>query len=349
MKTSLLSTLSMTEATRQTLFRLQRDLVTAQKEATTGRLADVGLSLGQRTGQVVSLRYDHARLEGMVDTNGLVGARLDVTQHALGSVLETANDFLSSLMAGRSSQIGADVIQPGARTTLDALIGALNASTGSEHLFAGINTDVAPVTDYYATPTSPARTAVADAFMATFGFAQDSPAAAGISTADMQTFLDTTFAGLFDAAGWSADWSSASDQNIRSRISMNELADVGVNANEAAFRKLAQAAVMVSDLGLGNLNAETARTVLDNAFRIVGEATSELTRLQANVGTVQAQVARASERMSLQIDILTTRINDQEGVDPYEAATRVSALLNQIETSYALTGRLQNLSLLNYL
>jgi flagellar hook-associated protein 3 FlgL len=34
-----------------------------------------------------------------------------------------------------------------------------------------------------------------------------------------------------------------------------------------------------------------------------------------------------------------------QGVDPFEAATRVNALITQIETSYALTARIQQLSL----
>ena len=38
-----------------------------------------------------------------------------------------------------------------------------------------------------------------------------------------------------------------------------------------------------------------------------------------------------------------------KGVDPAEAATRVANLTQHIETSFALTARLQQLSLLNYL
>jgi flagellar hook-associated protein 3 FlgL len=38
-----------------------------------------------------------------------------------------------------------------------------------------------------------------------------------------------------------------------------------------------------------------------------------------------------------------------EGVDPYEAASRVQDLLSHIETSYALTARIQQLSLLRFL
>ena len=51
----------------------------------------------------------------------------------------------------------------------------------------------------------------------------------------------------------------------------------------------------------------------------------------------------------MQIDIIATHIGALEAVDPYEASTRVSTLMTQIETSYALTARIQRLSLLNYL
>ena len=53
--------------------------------------------------------------------------------------------------------------------------------------------------------------------------------------------------------------------------------------------------------------------------------------------------------MSIQIDIMTNHIGVLEGVDPYEASTRVSALLTQVETAYAMTARIQKLSLLKYL
>ena len=38
-----------------------------------------------------------------------------------------------------------------------------------------------------------------------------------------------------------------------------------------------------------------------------------------------------------------------EGVDPYEAATRLSALETQLQASYAVTARLSRMSFLNFL
>jgi flagellar hook-associated protein 3 FlgL len=36
-------------------------------------------------------------------------------------------------------------------------------------------------------------------------------------------------------------------------------------------------------------------------------------------------------------------------VDSYEAATRINLLMSQLETSYALTGRISRMSLLSYI
>jgi flagellar hook-associated protein 3 FlgL len=51
----------------------------------------------------------------------------------------------------------------------------------------------------------------------------------------------------------------------------------------------------------------------------------------------------------MQTDLLEKNINDLEGVDPYKASTRVTTLLQQIESSYALTTRIQQLSLVKFL
>ena len=48
-------------------------------------------------------------------------------------------------------------------------------------------------------------------------------------------------------------------------------------------------------------------------------------------------------------DLFERSIIETEGVDPYEAASRVKELLSHIETSYALTARIQQLSLLRFL
>ena len=349
MKTSWVSTHAFTEATRRSVLDMQAQLLRSQKEMASGRLADPGLTLGNLTARTVNFRNDHARLSAIIDTNGLVSGRLDAAQSALAGIGDIAQDFLNSLSTAYDGSADPGIIRNKAENALKGLVSSLNVSVSGEYLFAGINSDVTPVGDYYGTPTSDARQALGDAFEAHFGFPRSDPQAAAITPTAMETFLDTAFADLFSDTEWSADWSSASSQNVRSRVSPGELLTTGTNANEPAFRKLAQAFAMVADLGFEGLNAETRKAVIHRAMTEVGQGIGELTQVRATLGSSQQQVSRASERMSVQIDILNTQINELEAVDPYEAASRVSTLLSQLETSYALTARIQDLTLLKYL
>ncbi|KAB2917484.1 MAG: flagellar hook-associated family protein [Hyphomicrobiaceae bacterium] len=349
MKTTFISTSAISQATKLSLTKLQAKLADAQKEVTTSRFADVGTSLGYQTGQTVSLRLELSRLTTITDTNAVVATRLDTTQAALQGIVDNAQSFVGQLLGARNSETGPAIIQEQAKSTLLSLTDAANTAVNGEYLFSGINADVKPLNTYDTSPPSLAQQSVASAFFAAFGVTQSDPAVANISVAQMQTFLDGAFASLFDSASWSANWSAASDQNARSRISTSELIETSTNANEQAIRKLASAYTMVADLGIPNLSEETFQAVVDQAVKIAGEALQELTVLQANLGTAQERIADANDRMSIQIDILTNHINLLESVDPAEASVRVSTLLTQIETAYAMTARIEQLSLLKYL
>jgi flagellar hook-associated protein 3 FlgL len=349
MKTTFISTSAISAATRSSLMKVQQELAEAQKEMTSGRLADVGKTLGFRTGQTISLRQEHSRLTTIIETNTTVSTRLKVTQSTLQNLVNNAQSFLGQLNGSRIGGANALGVQTDAQSRLEAFLDTMNVAFGDGYLFAGVNSDVMPLTEYFGTPTPASRQGVANAFLADFGMSQSNPAVQNISAANMQTFLDTTFADLFNDPSWSTDWSSASTQNMRSRISTNELIETSTNAGETAFRKLAEAYTMVADLGAANLSQPAFEKLIDQATRVVGSAIKELGDLQSELGVTQQRVGDASERMSLQLDILTTQVNSFEAVDRNEAATRVTDLMTQIETSYALTARIMNLSILKYL
>lgn len=347
MKTTFTSTSAIADAARLTMLKLQSQLADAQKEVSTGRHADVGAVLGARTGQAVSLRQELTRLQAFTDSNGLVSSRMEATQSALSAVSQEAQSFLGQLAA--APEAGKSVLQNGAKYALSGLIGTLNTKFNGAYLFAGANTDVKPITAYDQSPPAANQQAVADAFTAAFGFSQSDPQVADISADDMQSFLDTSFADLFADAGWKSAWSSASDQNVRSRISTSELIDTSANANDEAVRKLASAYTMVAELGSAKLNDAAFQKVVDTASRLTAEAMQGLTATQANLGAAQKRVTDANSRMAIQSDIMTKHISALEGVDPYEASTRLSALLTQVETAYAMTARIEKLTLLDYL
>jgi flagellar hook-associated protein 3 FlgL len=349
MKTTFIATNSISAATRLSLMKVQQQIADASKEMNTGRHADVGVSLGYKTGQSISLRQEYTRLNTIVETNSIVATRMDSAQATLQNLVDNAQSFINQLLASRTGETNAASMEADAQSSLDAFVDSMNTAFDGTYLFGGVNSDVPPLAGYFDDPISASRQGVQTAFVGQFGFNQSDPAVSTISATDMQSFLDTAFSDLFADPSWGTDWSAASNQNVRNRISTSQLVQTSVNANDDAFRKLAKAYTMVADLGTQNLDQATYQTVVDQALKDATGAIQQIGELQSQLGVSQAKVSDASERMSIQIDYLTKQVNHLEGVDPNEAATRVSSLLTQMESAYALTGRIMGLSILDYI
>lgn len=349
MKTSGVSSAAISNSMRTSQSRMQVDLVKAQKERDTGRVADTGLALGARTAQSVTFARDLDRLNGIVDSNALVASRLTSTQDALGQLTDAAQQLLGAMTTAVSGDMTDAIAHDSGKATLQSMTAILNTSVNGEYLFAGTNTDVKPIDDFTAAG-SPAKAALDASFLAHFGFAQTDPAAASITAADMDTFITNDVMPQFFGPGWNANWSDATDQQIVSRIALNETTQTSVSANNDGVRKLAMAAAMVANFySASELSAETKKTVASRALSLSGEAVSDLGQTQSQTGIVQKRVSDATDRIKTQADLFEKHILDLEGVDPYEAANRVSELLTNIQTSFAITARIQQLSLVNFL
>lgn len=348
MKTTYISTISLADASRR---QIQNQSGLVQKlsvELSSGRKYDVGLDLGTRTGEAVSLRSEFGFLDGIIDTNALAASRLDVSQAAMGDILSDAQDFLSTLVALRENDSSSDIVKADALGNLELLTSRLNSQLNGSFVFAGINSDQEPFADY-SDAASPNKVAADAAFFAEFGINQSDPAVAGITPAAMDTYLNGAFDAMFQDPAWGATWSTASSSVMVSRISASETVNSSVSANEQAFRDLAAAYTMMSDLGNETLDPGTWKTVVDKAIEKIGTGIAGVTSQMGKLGNVQEQVTLASERLKVQTDILNRRINELENVNSEETAVRLNTALTQLETSYAVTARMQGLSILNYL
>ncbi|MBO6718588.1 MAG: flagellar hook-associated family protein [Rhizobiaceae bacterium] len=348
MKTTFISSYNTNQAVRTHLMKMQAELVKVEREVVTGRVADAGLKLGSRTGHSISLQRDVERLSGIIDSNSLASSRLSAIQHGLQSLSDLSQTFLSTMTAAVSGSVSPSIAKTEAISAITTITGVLNSSMNGENLFAGINTDVTPINDFFATG-SPARTAMEAAFATHFGFAYNSAAADGVDAAAMENFLTTVIEPQFMGADWTTNWSNASDETITARISMNETASASVSANFEGARRVMMAAASVAVFFDGSLNANALNSVVEHAASMTARGVSAIGQEQAKTGIVEQRITNASERLQMQINIFEGKISDLEGVDAYEASTRVSTLLAQIETAYTLTSRIRQLSLVRYL
>jgi flagellar hook-associated protein 3 FlgL len=346
--TSYISTQSISSAMRQSVLRMQSELATSETELATGNYADIGQTLGAQSAESISLQAENSYLQTITDTNQTVSTRLSTTQTILGNLRTNAQDLLNSLIENNGSASNASAIQAAGQSDLQNLISSLNSTLSGDYIFGGTNTSKQPITDYYA-PSAANKSAVANAFLAAFGMSQDNAGVSSISGANMQSFLDNQFAPLFQGSNWTTNWSSASSQTLTNQISGSQTVSTSISANNTAFQQLTQAYTMIADLGTRNLSSSAYQAVTMTAQGLLASAVSDLTDLQASVGLVQSDISNASNQMSLQMNILSTQIGNLENVNTYDVSTRLTDLQTQIETSYALTSQLQQLSLVKYL
>lgn len=341
MPISTISSASLWNVPRANIARMESELTRLNTELVTGRMADAGLELGAGTARATTVHIDLKAFASTIESNAVAAARIESSEAALADIDRGIEAFKKDLITTRN--LGTPIAGI-AETRLEDFIRMANASDGRNYLFAGINSDVAPLGPY----EDAAKAMVDAAFLAKFGFDQSDARVSQIGASDMADFLANEFAALFDDPDWAGGWSTASDRAIRAHISPKEVVDTSVSINEPATRKLAMVYTMTAALGVDRLSDDARNVLLDRAIVVAGEATTGLTDLRSGLGLAANRVEEATERLTIQTTVLGQRIANLEGVDPAETKVKIDALMTQIEMSYALTARIMRLSILSY-
>jgi len=340
------STYSMFNAVRNATASMQTDLVRLQQEVVTGKLTDSGLVLGARSENLASFKSDIADLERIMDTNGVTASRLDMTQTALGQLNSISDDLVNTLGLSLGDEAQKNVVLTESQNAIEQITSLLNTQVNGVHIFGGVNSASAPI----AAHTGGTGEAAFDAaFSGHFGFAKTAPAAAGITAAQMTDFLENVLEPQFMGAGWTTDYSSATDETINARIGVNTVASASVSANEDGFRKLMLGAVVAKELYAAPLSQEARDSAALFAMSSAKGGGTDITGLESSVGLMENRIDRQNKTMTSQVDVLTRLSDNLEGVDQFEASTALTNLLTQIEASYATTARIQQMSIMRYL
>lgn len=346
MKASFISTSSINFALRDTTARMQKLLPNLQTEMTTGRNADSGLAIGTKTSELASITNDLSNLDRLKTTNGSILSKMGIAQTGLNQLRKVGDDLSNNLtvVIGDAAQKG--VVRQSAGIALADMTSIMNSHVNGIYMFGGENADTAPLVSYAG---SQAQTDFRAAFQTNFGFAVDDPATAGITPAQMDDFITNVAEPFFMGAGWKANMSSASDDVPKVRIGDNITVDGSVSANEKPFQKMALGMVLAVELYGTEIGGETLTNVGKYVAGAISEATSGIANVQGKLGLEEERIKRTTEGFAAQKTMLTNFVKELDGVDPYEAGVKINSLLTQLEASYAVTSRIQNLSLMQYL
>ena len=325
----------------------QAQLTQLETEVSTGQYADLGVQLGDQSGHELSLRNEDDLLATFTAANALTAGSLSTASTAIDSIRSTAQATLQSLVQWSPSSSADFSLDNTGDDALLSFTASLNASSGEQYVFGGINSSQPPIASFAS--GSPAQTAILNAFQTQFGFSPTSAAAAGVTQQQMQSFLSGPFAQQFTGANWSANWSSASSTNTSAQIAPGLTIDTSTNANQPGFQEIAQAYAMLAVFGGTQLGTSAIGAVVTTAQSLLSQGMTDTTSTQAEVGAAQAQITQANADMSTQMSLLKNQIGSLDNVNANQVATQLNSLTTQIETAYQMTAQLQKLSLAQYL
>jgi flagellar hook-associated protein 3 FlgL len=335
----------------QPITQMQTSLATLSTESSTGQYANLGQQLGAESGQELSLKNQYDQLQSFTASNAIVGVDLSTSSDSLSSIQSDAQTAVQDITTWLSGQANSGVtLQTLGTSSLQSLTSDANAVTPlGQYVFGGVNSGVQPLSDYFSTPTSAAKTAIDQAFTTTFGMSPTDAAASTISPSDLQTFLNTTFADQFQGANWTSSWSSASSVNTTADVAPGESTQTSVNVNQPGFSQLAEGYAMLAEFGGSSLSQSAQQVVASTASNLISQGLTQITNLESTIGDAQNKVTDANNSISSQSTLLQTQIGDMDNVNEYQVASQLTTLSTQLQTAYSLTARLQQLSLAQYL
>ncbi len=325
-----------------TSFQLRRD--TGQVKADLVRLTGE-LSSGVVSDRVSHFKGDFSPLASL--ENGL--ARMDAyrsviadfdlfvsTQQSAINTLrdlgQVSNTFLALPDAANDTLItnaGADAL-----SRFEAAIRGLNTQVAGRSVFSGIETNQPAVAD-------------ADALLSAL---EAEILGAGAVTADD---VDTTVAAWFDPGGGfdTTGYLGGAASTTSIQLSDGETARVSITAEDGAIREylssLAMGALLGRDVLDGNLQEQGV--LARRTGERLNAANDQLVSLQSSIGTVQAQVERATVEVATEADSLKITKARLVEVDPYQIAIELQNSETRLQSIYTMTARLSRLSLVEYL
>lgn len=315
--------------------RVKSELLTLSQELSTQQKSDLTASLGGDTRPLASLDREINLLEGFQKNAIEIGQNLSIMQTTLEGIDGVRDNLANITLLVTPETADATLLDAAnaGRDTFGEIVSRFNTRIADKSLFSGAATDQ--------TPLAPSEDMLADIRASIAGMTE---------AQDIKTAIDTWFddpMGGFAAFGYQGDSGPLVVQRLDATTSVSLPARADDAATIALLKGAAYAAVAVED------NTDVSMRTRAELLRFAGEgmvsANQPLTALRASVGSVEGKLAEASVSYASQLTAYRMNRNDLTVADPFETASRLQDVQQQLEMHYTVTARLSRLSLVNYL
>ncbi|MEQ6203052.1 flagellin [Sulfitobacter sp. HNIBRBA2951] len=313
---------------------LKADIQRLTVELASGQTENVRDAVGNNSSYISDLERSLTKLDGYELATLETRQFATSAQTALSFISDLNIGFSSTMLGTTNSALGetTDAAVNQAQTSLDDVIGALNTDVAGRRLFSGVATDTAPI-------------ASSDDLLAGLRAAMT-----GAGTVDdMLAAADAWFA---DPAGFGTTGYLGSDTSMAPvALSDEDSAAFTLRADEPALRDVLRnmaVAALTTDPALALTEAQQSE-LLQKTSDDVLSSTEALIGLQTETGFLEAKLETTTVRQGAERASLEIARSDLLSVDPYKAATELEQVQFQLQSLYAITSRMQSLSLVNYL
>lgn len=313
---------------------LKQEMQRLTLEISTGQVADIRRIASSNTTYLNDLQRSLKKLDGYDLATFEAGQTAGGMQTALGRIGELNSSFQSTLMNATNAAFGntSGTVIAEAQATLGQVVGALNTSVGGRALFSGTATGTLPIA-----PASDLLSALGS-IMAGAGSVDDMLTAA-------QTWFDS-------AAGFGTTGYLGSPASLAPvALSDGETAQFQLRGDDPVIRDVLRNLAIVALAGDPALGLSQAQQdeLFQKSLGPVLRASDAVTELQATVGYSEHQIEALTARHSTERSTLEMARSDLLSIDPYQSATELEQVQFQLQSLYAITSRMSQLSLVNYL
>lgn len=314
---------------------IKSDMARLGQELSTGRVANLADHLNGDTRQFQGISHSLEVLDAYKKTANETAIELDHTQVSLNRLEGIRGQLTGSLLlvSADSSSVQIKQAAAAAKLSFGDMISTINATFAGKHVLSGSNVDKPPL----------ARTdLMIDDIVSQIG----SSTQISDIVAAVEAWFENPTGGFF-ALGYQGDLGPIQSRNLSNNHSVSS----GIRADDAAIRGMLKGAALAAILPAlqGNISLQDQGRILQQAGLNSLEAAEGSALLQSTVGSLQETVGTAITEISSESTSMSILYNDLSASDSFETATKLDAIQTQLETHFAVTGRLSRLSLLEYI
>ncbi|WP_226780093.1 flagellin [Oceaniglobus trochenteri] len=326
--------LAMSLANRSSNLRIRSEINTLAQELSSGRKSDLGSALSGDLAPIALIERSLSNLSAYQTVTSETALFLGAAQTALGQISGHLEGLSGAAfdMENNANPALIDNFAKDAEGRFFSIASAMNAGIAGRSLFAGNATDSKPL-DRPELVLSDLTAAIPPG-------------------ADAKAVSDIVDAYFAPGAGFESNrYSGSNDAMAPLRVSADDNVAFGATAKSDAMRAAlaatAKAALLDRGILAGDID-EQRKLIRASGLDLMG-AGAEIAALRADIGIAEAKVERAQVRNGAERSALDLARADIVAADPFETASRLTAVQAQLETFYTVTARLSRLSLTEYL